>query len=74
MRLQEQPLGDALVAVEIRPDRAAVERLDLGAFDPALEFAFTLGLGREPVDIAAEPGFRPSDSRRRLCAPDIRQG
>src|SRR3546814_8747342 len=46
---------DARLQIEIGTDRAAIECLDLGGLDTLSEYAFALGLERQPVDVAAEP-------------------
>src|SRR3546814_18161810 len=45
----------ARLQIEIGTDRAAIECLDLGGLDTLSEYAFALGLERQPVDVAAEP-------------------
>ena len=56
-RPRPEVLANADLQIEPRIDRARVERLNFGAFNPAPHATFAFGFDHEPVDIAAEPAF-----------------
>ena len=55
-RIRLEVVADPALNVEIRTDRAAVERLDFGFFDRTTDIALAFRLDPQPVDVAAIPG------------------